>query len=264
MTLMRVSVGRFGIRVGSGIERALRGCRGVLSSQIDRRFLLRWTRLKVVVGARGGDPAALDWSNLQKCLLPDLFEDRGLRLEIPSQGSFGYYVLFAQPGGGGIYGRREITVTVDDALAYHDLLIADPRPRGVRVADRLMKSAVDLYMKMKLNRIELRAGLSGGGRIWPKYGFRPKSEADWQACKERIRSNLRQLDDSVQQQWGAVVESLLEANSPRTIWTVSEISYICQGHKLGDILLTGTIWRGILELEDPEAVRRLAARLNTV
>jgi hypothetical protein len=198
MTLIRASVGRLGIRVGSGIERAMRGCRGVLSSQIDRRFLLRWSGLKGVVRTRGGDPAALDWSNLQKCLLPDLFEDRGLRLEIPSQGSFGYYVLFAQPGGGGIYGRREITVTFDDALAYHDLLIADPRP------------------------------------------------------------------DSVQQQWGSVVESLLEANSPRTIWTVSEIPFEFKGHKLGDILLTGTTWRGILDLEDPEAVRRLAARLNTV
>jgi GNAT superfamily N-acetyltransferase len=237
----------------------------MLACEIDRRFLRRWIVLKSRVAARGGDPAALDWDYLQEYLLPDLFEDRGLRLEPPSkQSSFGYFVFFAQPGGGSIYGKRKITVSLDDALAYHDLLIADPQPSGIRIADRLMKSAVELYMDLRLKRIELRAGLSGGGRLWPKYGFRPKTEADWHSCKEQIRSNLRGLDDSVQQRWGTTVERLLHSNSPRTIWSVSEIPYRFQGYKLGDILLTGTKWHGILDLEDPETIRRLAARLNTV
>ncbi|KWV60463.1 hypothetical protein AS156_29225 [Bradyrhizobium macuxiense] len=265
INLLRRTAGQITILVGKGIEGTRSGSRGMWACQIDHRFLQRWTAIRMRVFTRRGDPDALDWEVLWRCLSPDMFDDRGLRLELPSErGSFGYYVFFAQPDGGSIYGKREITIGDQDAFAYHHLLIADPQPNGIKVADRLMRSAVELYMSLRFRRIELRAGLSGGGRLWPKYGFRPKTPADWNGCKDRIRTNLRGLDESVQQRWGTTVERYLKSNSLRTIWNVSDLPHRIQGHKLGDILLTGTKWHGILDLEDPETISRLAARLNTV
>jgi hypothetical protein len=177
---------------------------------------------------------------------------------------FRYYIIYRQPNGGGVYARRDVLITTTDRFAYHDLMIADPISSGSKIADRLLKRAAQVYRKVCIKRIELVAGLSRGGALWAKFGFRPKTDQDWQNCRDQIRENLTALDESVQLRWGDVVESIVAMRSPRAIWLISEIREQVQGVKLGDRLLSGTIWPGVLDFDDSEACQMLDDRLKAI
>ena len=74
------------------------------------------------------------------------------------------------------YARRWIDLT--NQLAYHHVfyLYRDQKP-GQGLARGLLKGAISAYGKLGVSRVELVAGFSEGGALWPQYGFRPKAYA---------------------------------------------------------------------------------------
>ncbi len=160
--------------------------------------------------------------------------------------------------------------------AFHHMLIVTPAHQRHRLGSQMLANAVALYNQLGISRISLVAGLSAGGAVWPKYGFRPVSQKEWKKTHKRIRRNLAQLDASVKQQYSrlratsleAEVERLLGSSSPASIWGVCDLN--CVGvaipnweYGLGAYLLQETRWRGILCLDDADAQARLYAYLTS-
>ena len=193
-------VGNIELHIPSGFSVTVPRTRGALERQIDSRTLQSWRLLEQALADCKNYSASLGHpSDLAIELLPPVFPGAALRLEVRSNRRFQYYFIYAQPGGGGIYGRRKIVISKTDRYAFHYLLIADPIPQGVKIADHLLKRAVDFYKKICVTRIELVASLDRGGALWPKFGFIPKTPSDWQNCKNPILKNRGDQNSAVQE-----------------------------------------------------------------
>jgi GNAT superfamily N-acetyltransferase len=223
---------------------------------------VHWRELAAAVVRNGGDATMLVGQQLHAFLCPGIFEDRTVRFERPRDGKLVYHYICSNPSGGGIYARRVLDLEVGEA--YHDLLFAHPAVPGVKIADIFMAAATEYYDKIGIRRIALQAGLSGGGRLWPKYGFHPVNTDEWRQCRPIILKNLAALGEGVPARRRNAILALLAKPDPRTIWEVSAFDQPVPGtgHKLGDVLLSGTKWRGILNLDDTVARGRLRARLD--
>jgi hypothetical protein len=200
---------------------------------------------------------------MQETLLAPLFADGALLVEKPTISKLTYYLVYAQPNGGGVYARRRVSLA--GKSAYHDLLYADPSPQGVNVAVEVMKAALVFYEQVRVRRISLSAGLSAGGRLWPKFGFRPVDAYQWQRCAQGVIANLARLDVPIQDRWRQTVVDILAEADPRHIWVLSDLSAPVPargGHKLGNVLLSGTRWKAVLDLDDSDARARLHAQLS--
>jgi hypothetical protein len=223
---------------------------------------VQWQELAAAVVRGGGDAAMLDGPQLHAFLCPMIFEDCTVRFERPRDDKLVYHYVSANPEGGGIYARRVLDLSAGEA--YHDLLFAHPAVPGVKIADIFMALATEYYGKIGIRRIVLQAGLSGGGRIWPKYGFHPVDSDEWRQCRPVILKNLVALGEGVPAGRRNAILTLLAKSDPRTIWEISAFDHPVpgSGYKLGDVLLSGTKWRGVLNLDDSSARDRLHARLD--
>jgi hypothetical protein len=263
---LRKTIGNVRVQIPKGFSLSVWRTRGAIGRQISSNVLEEWRRLEARLSQCDlyYSPRLSHPSDLASELLPSIFPEAALRLEFGGFASFCYYIIFRQTNGGGVYARRKISITATDRYAYHDLLIADPIPPGVKIADRLLKRAVAFYRRICVRRVELVAGLSRGGAIWPKFGFRPKTEQDWRRCGQEILARLRTLDESIQLRWSDAVKHIVSIQSPRAIWLISSIAEQVEGVKLGDLLLGGTTWTGVLHLSDDEACIMLDDRLRVI
>jgi hypothetical protein len=223
-------------------------------------------------------------------LLPKIFDNRALRIakSLRSPERFIYYLLWEQ-GGKGLYGRR--VVDLSDLSVYHDVIFTDinkkDMPNGTSIATEVLRSAVPVYKALGIKKIELIAGLSHGGFLWPRYGFRPIEPEDWENCKPTIRRNLRKIERDVKEgriklqgikikgkvsintvdDLAIQVQGVLRAADPTNIWFISDlpcevITFEPAGRfKVGNVLLRGSRWKGVLDFDDKEgaAVRLYAA-----
>jgi GNAT superfamily N-acetyltransferase len=232
--------------------------RGAIPRATDE---LQWQELAAAVARNGGDASMLDGPRLREFLCPPIFEDCTVRFEPPGDGKMVYHYVCANPAGGNIYARRVLDLGIGEA--YHDLLFAHPGVRNIKVADRIMSLATEYYDQVGIRRIALQAGLSGGGRLWPKYGFHPVNTDEWRKCRRVILKNLVELGEGVPAPRRNAILALLAKSDPRTIWEISAFAQPVpgSGHKLGDVLLNGTRWRGVLNLDDSDARDRLEARI---
>lgn len=158
---------------------------------------------------------------------------------------------------------------------FHHTLIVDQRYQGRGLASTLLASAVSLYSDLNITAIRLIAGLSAGGMVWPKFGFRPESESDWMRMHGGIRQNLKEVDVRVKDHFQALsghsldsfVENLLSTGGPKDIWGLSDLDQRWPRVPdstigLGSFLLRKLRWRGILDLQDARAMARLRNRLD--
>jgi hypothetical protein len=216
------------------------------------------------LGLASSESGALSPAQVHEYLCPKIFDERTLRIERPKNGSLIYHYICSNPDGGAIYAKRILDFVRKEA--YHDLLFSDPELTEVSVAEVLLKSSLKFYEHTGISKIGLLAGLTSGGRLWPKYGFRPISSDEWKGCFEIIRRNLTMLSEPIQAHWRDEVEFWLSNTDPRTIWRLSSIKERVETEegrfKLGDVLLNGTKWRGVLDLDDRLARAQLYTRLG--
>jgi hypothetical protein len=81
--------------------------------------------------------------------------------------------------------------------------------------------------------------------------------------------NLRKTPPRVQKEFGQYVRDLTQDPDPENIWFISKLTEKVpdprdrnKERRLGDVLLTGTSWRGTLNLGNPRAIRILEERLR--
>ena len=259
LNLLRRSLGWKVIQLPRGMSRSRYRC--TRTEKYDRAFVERWFSLSDRIT---GDREALHPANFHRDLLPALFEDRALRIEMPDDSTIVYCIIMRPSAAAGIYGRREIRF--DDGCAYHDVLYADPPPpKDLELSKELLVTAVKYYRRLGLREITLTAGLNIGGLLWPKFGFRPATEQAWEQAKPKIRKNLRLLSKASIAPYLSEIEVYLADPDPTAIWNISNIKALTagtNGQDLGSFLLQGTRWPGILRFDDEEAWAIFVSRVR--
>lgn len=158
----------------------------------------------------------------------------------------------------------------------HALIAVAASARGGSVGTQILANSIALYRDLDIRTVGLTAGLSAGGAVWPLFGFRPTTRVEWERVKAVIRKNYLRLPPEAAQAYEGGPHALRRAVSailqdPHTdgIWSVVDLdpSRIAARagklpHSLGAWLLQGSRWKGVLDLQRPEAVARLRNYLS--
>lgn len=143
---------------------------------------------------------------------------------------------------------------------HHNLFEIDSSAQGHGIAKDLLANSMQLYDQAGIGRIHLTAGLDVGGYAWAKYGFLPK---DGQATRELFSRLNQKLDGlrGISVPTREVVRLLLKSGDPKALWTISDLDGVTAERRgeqlpLGKALLLGTCWKGVMNLDDPQARKR--------
>ncbi|MEY9981607.1 hypothetical protein ABH995_000944 [Bradyrhizobium yuanmingense] len=231
---------------------ARRFSRGVLDRPFDRKLQRRWSR-----SVRVREVEFLEYA-------PQVGSARSVRTLVLGSRRVVVYVINGVGAGGSFVARR--VLNIPRRQAYHDVLISHGIDRADRTAlnytPAMLTAAVLMYRRLGVHLIYLTAGLSAGGRIWPKYGFRPVNSKEWWRCRKKILSNLNRMPPEIQRLREARIRALLDHPNPlnlRIIYQlndqVPDIVEPTRFRNLGSVLLTGTRWHGVLDLSDVDSRR---------
>ena len=143
---------------------------------------------------------------------------------------------------------------------YHKHFHLEPSAQGGGIAKDLLANSIKLYDEAGIRKVTMFAGLQVGGYAWAKYGFRPASARDARELLEDVEDRLGAMA-GVPAPARRTVERLVQSGDPKAIWAISDLEGVRgarRGHEttLGKALLLGTCWRGVLDLEDPQARAR--------
>lgn len=185
-------------------------------------------------------------------------------------------VLGRDDRGPTVYARRHFRLDKNEVVHAYLAFTEELRGNGLGVS--LFKDVLPLYDELGVKRIYLKAGLSAGGAVWGKFGFRPIDNDQWSKLKPKVRKNLAKIsseasktyESKYQRNLGEAVESILEQNDPTAFWMIHDTDdcKVLDGlagleYGLSAALLHGTRWSGILDLGDRRARARLHDYLNS-
>ncbi len=143
---------------------------------------------------------------------------------------------------------------------HHSLFELNTSAQGQGIAKDLLANSMRLYDMAGIGSIHLTAGLDVGGYAWAKYGFLPTSGRATRDLFSRIGGRLANLD-GVSETSRQVVQRLLQSEDPKALWAISDLEGVTaerhgQRLPLGKALLLGTTWKGVMNLDDPQARAR--------
>lgn len=207
-------------------------------------------------------------------------EPFALRMHVTAGSSLSFCLLLTAGGEPLAYAAREVDLT--EHHVEHDFLVIAPDQKGAGLGVRILDNALRFYPRVGIKTIGLMAGLSAGGAVWAKFGFRPVDDSEWRGVKRKVRDNLRRAPPPVldafvkknRRSLAEAVDAILgkgdEVDS-RAIWDIVDMDRGAGAiakmagleHGLAALLLRGTRWRGILDLSDAEARERIEAYLAT-
>lgn len=124
--------------------------------------------------------ATLAPSDVHDLLTERLPTPNALRVAIEKGGAVTYHLVLGEIA----FARRRFDRAT--GIAHNDLLMVDPAHQGGGIATHVLANAVALYRRLGITRIELTAGLSHGSAVWPRLGYRPVDEAEWDALRQRF------------------------------------------------------------------------------
>jgi GNAT superfamily N-acetyltransferase len=257
-------VGKWPIRVPAGLSFAKFKGIYTLDGKREQSQLRRW-------------PAAfgtqlLPTDVLQK-LTRGLWAPNALRVFISRKRDIAYCIVVNDGARPMAVARRTIVRRTQEAFHHHLVVVRECQRR--RVGSRLLRNAIELYRDLDIGAVRLTAGLSSGGMVWPKFGFRPVSQGEWEGMHGEIRKNMHQLDEKFRKAFedkmgetiDLYIERLLTTGGPMSIWGLSDLDetwrFVSNSeHGLGSFLLQDIRWRGILDLKNGRALERLTNRLE--
>lgn len=220
---------------------------------------------------REDSPTPLDWL----VLLFNVPEPCALRVRVGKHGTIDYRLIVHDSDGPLAHASRE--VSLPHGQAEHHLLTIIGQGRGKGLGAQIVANAIALYRRLSVSELYLTAGLSAGGAVWGKFGYRPVDPMAWRGVKRTVRRRLAAVGANdraaYRLRYGVSLEktvaALLRLSDPRTLWDILDLDpdKVVQlggsGRGLGGFLLQGTRWRAILDLQDPEAERRLRDYVET-
>lgn len=143
---------------------------------------------------------------------------------------------------------------------HHNMFELDSSAQGHGIAKDLLANSMQLYDRAGIGRIHLTAGLDVGGYAWAKYGFLPKDSQATRGLFSRIKQKLDGLR-GISEPTREVVRRLLKSGEPRALWAIADLDGVTAERRgerlpLGKALLLGTCWKGVMNLDDPQARER--------
>lgn len=167
------------------------------------------------------------------------------------------------PRTGQSIGRMDRTLIFPDDSppeAYHRLFDLDREAQGLGISKDLLANSIKLYDRAGIGKVELTAALSVGGYAWAKYGFVPRAGNETRALFTTVGERLERFE-GIPAPVRKVVRALLDQQDPKAVWAISDLDgvQVRRGDRmvpLGKALLLGTVWRGSLQLDDPQARAR--------
>lgn len=213
----------------------------------------RWALLKTLL--------PVEWLSL----LWGFDEPNALRVHVISEHELSFVLLMMRDGAPLAYATRDVDFRRHHVK--HDFFVVARGLKGDGVGAQVIADALALYPRLGILEIGLVAGLTAGGSVWPRFGFRPVDADEWSNVKRTVRRNARTLPQAA---WHAYVggppaldqalRRILADERPDAIWMLHKLDHGRQAaqaanlpHSVGDWLLQGSRWRGILELNDPLA-----------
>ena len=134
--------------------------------------------------------------------------------------------------------------------------------RNIGTAKHVLRQNIAYYRQLGLSRVEMYAGLDRGGYAWAKYGFAPTPDW-WDALRPVLRDRIGVPALNIAPADRQAMLDLLESGDPRTIWDIADsgmpVSVVSGTLPLGKLLLSGTSWKGSLDLNDASALSRFHA-----
>jgi hypothetical protein len=152
----------------------------------------------------------------------------------------------------------------------HSIFTVSEAYRNGSVGARLLANSLPFYTELGVRTVGLTAGLTAGGAVWPLFGFRPATYKDWEGVKLTIRRNYARLPARVGRSYpggpltlGRAISTILKDPHPDGIWSVVDLDPDRKAARAADLprslgswLLGGSRWRGVLDLENPQARKR--------
>lgn len=141
---------------------------------------------------------------------------------------------------------------------YHDLLQLEDQFQGKGIVKRVLRNSFSLYQDLGVDKVDLQAAITVGGYAWARYGWQLKDKSQ-ESISQQVKKRLEPLevDTAVKRQ----VNTLLDGNSPRKLWAISDmripVSKDGKETTLGKALLLGTNWSGTFDMDDTASMKRL-------
>lgn len=129
----------------------------------------------------------------------------------------------------------------------HDYQALPDRYQGHGWGKVIFSNQLDLYDHLGMKKVDVHAGLSGGGYAWARFGFVP-DQVSW----DHLRNNARsRLDNITAADTKAQARFILSIQDPKAIWVLASLKDR-NNESVGKQLLRGQKWSGSLNLNDRE------------
>jgi hypothetical protein len=154
--------------------------------------------------------------------------------------------------------QRTITNEAGELTVKHDLFQLNSSVQGAGLGKQALRDSVKLYESMGVEHVKVFANIDAGGYAWARYGYVPTA-TDWGYVSNRARAALQNVpDDLITSAQRLEILTILSDTDPKAIWRLADIRLPSPipGRPLGRALLEGSDWNGILDLTDPEAMKR--------
>ena len=291
------TIGHVPVRFGNGLRRASAESFHVLRLPETRSFRRLWDQWLLPAGVSGA--LGLPPQRFVEALTGSFHEEYDsvavpVRVDVQRDGHRGVsWRQFIVDDSGRVIATmtRKIFLDADDSAQrktlYHDLMIQHPGAEAFRGLSRvMMRASYRLCRDLGIEWVKLKAGLTDGGGLWPRFGFRPATPQAWEAVKPKLLENFESLNDHNKSAFEDDLKEFLDSSDPRSIWNLADPIYWedpthwqdesrrhqtdwkdkalwCKGSNqqkplsIGSRLLWESQWDGILDLRDGDAVDRL-------
>jgi hypothetical protein len=131
----------------------------------------------------------------------------------------------------------------------------------------MIRNCFALYLRWKMRIVHLIAGRTVGGYAWARMGWRPTMES-WENLRDQIRERLKTHVLMLTVTERKVIADTIQSDDPRMIWRLADLNRVIKkgGYEemsIGKVLLLGTVWVGVLNLDEVEGLKRLEDYLSS-
>jgi hypothetical protein len=134
-------------------------------------------------------------------------------------------------------------------------IIPDRCGRGLGTL--LTRNSLKVYKKVGISKVTLDAGLDVGGYVWARLGFVPTKDG-WLQVRGAVRAKRASMGQIPSEAEVALGYALAD-DEPAAIWEIADLDARINGKSLGQVLLSGTTWEGMLDLTNTDAMDRISA-----
>jgi len=170
---------------------------------------------------------------------------------------------FARLEGGRETAHIRTLFDIGNDQLYFSWMALGEGDQGKGLIKPVMAGHVAMAQRLGLSQMTLKAGASGGGYAWAKYGFTPVLN-EWQTdLIPRLRNRLNTtFAGKLSKETLAAVEAALNSPDPKALWVLADLKEKVDGVEFGKAFLRGSTWVGNLNLDDGEALNRFSAYLG--